>query len=71
MTALSVQMYDIICKYCGQQDGEHCLVDVPYYAVSIYCKYFTEKAAEKPAPEMTEAKPWTKRKILNSLVETF
>ena len=70
MTALSVQMKDIICKYCSRRDGEHCFEDVPYYAVSIHCKYFAEPD-QKAEPKKPTTKPWTKRKILNSLVETF
>jgi hypothetical protein len=56
-------MKDKICKYCGQQDGAHCLADVPYYAVSIFCNSFTEDKVEKN----TARKPSMKR----TLVETF
>jgi hypothetical protein len=68
MTAISGQMYGVICKYCGRCDGKYCLADVPYYAVSIYCKYFTE---EKLEVVKKTKEGWIKRKVLRSLVETF
>jgi hypothetical protein len=67
MTDLSIQMKDKICKFCGRQDGKHCLADVPYYAVSIFCNSFTEdKIENKPA-----RKPSMKRIMRKTLVETF
>jgi hypothetical protein len=72
MTAVSEQMYGVICKYCGNCDGDHCLADVSYYAVSIYCKHFTEEKAEERLEVMKKTKEgWIRRKVLRSLVETF
>lgn len=68
MTPVSEQMYGAICKYCGNCDGNHCLADVPWYAVSIQCRYFSEEEKE-PVKKTKEG--WNKRKILRSLVETI
>jgi hypothetical protein len=67
MTGLSIQMKDKICKFCGRQDGKHCLADVPYYAVSMFCGSFMEdKIEKKPA-----RKPSMKGIMKRTLVETF
>jgi hypothetical protein len=68
MTDVSVRMYDKICKYCGNCDGKHCLKDVPYYAVSFFCDYFTEREREV-VKKINEGR--IRRKVLRSLVETF
>jgi hypothetical protein len=66
MTDLSIQIKDKICKFCRRQDGKHCLADVPYYAVSMFCNSFTEDQIEKPA-----RKPSIKKIMKRTLVETF
>jgi hypothetical protein len=68
MTAMSEQMYGVICKYCGNCDGKHCLANVPYYAVSIYCDFFTEGKREDVKKTRDG---WILRKVLRSLVETI
>jgi hypothetical protein len=68
MTAVSERMYGVICKFCGNCDGKHCLADVPYYAVSIHCMYFDDGKREV----VTKTKEgWIRRKVLRSLVETI
>jgi hypothetical protein len=67
MTDLSIQMKDKICKFCGRQDGKHCLADVPYYAVSGFCDSFTEDKIEKKPTR----NPSMKRIMKRTLVETF
>jgi hypothetical protein len=68
MTALSEEMKDKICIYCGNNDGG-CTADVPYYCVTIWCKFFVEKGAEPIAKK--SKRDYSKRKIMRSLVETF
>jgi hypothetical protein len=69
MTDVSLQMYDKICKYCGNCDGEHCLADVPWYCVSIHCRYFLEEKIEvKPIKKRA---PSMERIMKKTLVETF
>jgi hypothetical protein len=67
MTAVSERMYGVICKYCGNCDGKHCMAGVPYYAVSLNCGYFLEHKAEP----RTTRQPSMKRIIKRTLVETF
>jgi hypothetical protein len=67
MTDLSIQMKDKICKFCGRQDGKHCLADVPYYVVSIFCNSFREDKIEKKSAK----KPSMRRIIKRTLVKTF
>jgi hypothetical protein len=67
MTALSEQMKDKICKFCGRQDGKHCFADVPYYAVSIFCNSFKEDKIEKEPAR----KPSMRRIMKRTLVKTF
>jgi hypothetical protein len=69
MTGLSIQMKDKICIYCGNQDGKHCLADVPYYAVSIFCGYFTEDRADQIPKKARN--PSMKQIMKKTLVETF
>jgi hypothetical protein len=65
---VSEQMYEIICKYCGNCEEKYCLKKVPWYAASIHCKYWLEPGAEiKPVKKAG----WIRRRVLKSLVETF
>jgi hypothetical protein len=67
MTDLSIQMKEKICRFCGQQDGKHCLANIPYYAVSMFCNSFREdKIEKKPAK-----KPSMRRIMKRTLVDTF
>jgi hypothetical protein len=67
MTELSEQMKDVICIYCGNNKGG-CIADVPWYCVSIWCKYFVEKDTEP----VTKKCGTSMRAIMRrSLVETF
>jgi hypothetical protein len=69
MTDLSIQLKDTICRYCSRQDDEHCSAGVPYYAVSIFCKYFTEgKNADEKKPGRN---PSIRRIMKKTLVNTF
>jgi hypothetical protein len=63
MTALSEQMKSVICDYCGNNVGG-CVADVPYYAVTIYCKYFRED----PLPARAHKRKFDLKKVL---VETL
>jgi hypothetical protein len=47
MTALNERLKNKICTFCGNCQGG-CLADVPYYAVSINCKYFKETSPQVP-----------------------
>jgi hypothetical protein len=67
MTDLSIQTKDKICKFCGRQDGKHCMADVPYYAVSMFCNSFTEDKTGKKPVRQSSVKGIMKR----TLVETF
>jgi len=67
MTAVSEQMYPIICKYCANCQGKKCLASVPWYCCSIRCKYFAEEIAELKAKRPHSMK-WIMKK---ALVETF
>jgi hypothetical protein len=75
MTDVSEQMYPIICTYCANCTAEKkCLADVPWYCVSIYCKYFAETSlnAEKiKSVEKRKRQPSMKRLMKKVLVETF
>jgi len=71
MTDVSIQMYPVICKYCANcllVEGKHkCLADVPWYCVSIDCKYFAEERIEPPKKRRTSMK-----RLMNKvLVEIF
>jgi hypothetical protein len=72
MTALSEQMKDKICIYCGNNKGG-CIADVPYYCVSIWCKFFVEKGAEPMEREKRKLSPEAqmRRLIKRTMVETF
>jgi len=52
MTAVSEQMYPVICKYCANCQGKKCLADVPWYCCSIRCKYCRKfmNTGKKPNP---------------------
>jgi hypothetical protein len=66
VTAVSEQMYGIICQYCGNcMADKKCQADVPYYCCSIDCRYFTEEKVERPSKkkrshsmEWIMKKPW-------------
>jgi hypothetical protein len=68
MTELSESMKDKICIYC-ENNKCGCKANVPYYAVSIFCKFFMEKGAE-PVMKKKHGRSieWIKMK---TLVETF
>jgi hypothetical protein len=68
MTELSEAMKDKICIYC-ENNKCGCKANVPYYAVSISCKFFVEKGTE-PAMKRKYGRSieWIKMK---TLVETF
>ena len=67
MTELSLVMKDRICRYCGQATEQYCSADVPYYAVSMACKYFTDqKTTVRPVREAG-----MRRIMKRTLVETF
>ncbi|MDR2782547.1 MAG: hypothetical protein LBB48_01660 [Treponema sp.] len=72
MTELSEQMKDRICVYCGNNEGG-CTANVPYYCVSIWCKFFIEKGAELAVEKKWELSPEAKmrRLIKRTMVETF
>jgi len=67
MTELSEYMKDKICNYCGNNKGG-CTADVPWYCVTICCKFFIEEAAPVVAKKKRDC---SMRKIMRSLVETF
>jgi len=67
MVDVSEQMYPVICKYCLNCQDKKCLVDVPWYCCSVYCKYFTEGIAEHKAKRRLSMK----RIMKKALVETF
>jgi hypothetical protein len=64
MTALSEQFKGCICIYCANNKGG-CLADVPYYAVSIYCKFFREE------PLVRIKRPFKPFNLKKILVETI
>jgi hypothetical protein len=42
VTCFSERLYGSICKFCVHGQGEGCVRDVPWYAVSIHCKFFKD-----------------------------
>jgi hypothetical protein len=42
MTSFNERLYGTICKFCVHGQGEGCVKDVPWYAGSIYCKFFED-----------------------------
>jgi hypothetical protein len=42
MTILNQHYVDLICKYCIHCAKDGCLKDVPWYAVSMSCKFFED-----------------------------
>jgi hypothetical protein len=67
MTPVSERMYGVICKFCGNCDSTHCLADVPYYAVTVFCNFFSEK----DIVVVPKRSPSIRRIIKRTLVETF
>jgi len=66
MTRLNEAHKCKICVYCANKEGDFCLKDVPYYALSLHCKYYAEEVLEhKPRT------PSIKRIMKRTLVETF
>jgi hypothetical protein len=72
MTALSEQMKDKICIYCGNNEGG-CTTNVPYYCVSIWCKFFIEKGTKPPTEKKWKQslEAQMRRLIKRTMVETF
>jgi hypothetical protein len=72
MTALSEQMKDKICIYCGNNEGG-CTANVPYYCVSIWYDFFIEKGVEPVAEKIRHLSPEAqmRRMIKRTMVETF
>ena len=67
MTDVSERLYSVICIFCANCENRKCLADVPYYAVSSFCKFFAEEEIEKHGKRL----PSIKRIMKKTLVETF
>jgi hypothetical protein len=66
MTPLNEALAPKICRYCANRDGAYCRASVPWYCVSIHCRYF----AETPLPRKPVSDRALMRRCLKALVET-
>jgi len=66
MTVLNDQAYSVLCKFCANCQELRCVADVPWYAVTVGCKYFTE------GDVVPRTRPQTMKQIMRkTLVDTF
>ena len=69
MTEVSAQMYEVICKWCGNCQEMQCLADVPWYCCSVGCNYFNE--GEVVEPKKKKRAHTMKYIMKRTLVETI
>ena len=67
MSVVTEQAYRAICQYCTRCINKNCLEGLPWYAVSIHCKYFIDGESVAKKARQSSMKRLMKRVLVETV----